>query len=209
LARVIATTTYHRFTCLSRCAYSIARTGVPILERAITIYDREAHAHGLHARTAHRQISLSSHCAECRTVQDCAVRESASRTNAPPLSGRVVWLPAWCAGNRRRGLKYSPLCHIGRSGNNNNIELGATRYFVRHAWWSSWLSCSFSATSKMAMARDDNAIGYCTPASRWRGAGVDKAKKARHHRSKHQGTSLGRTQGSQGKQWRRKIRLVR
>jgi hypothetical protein len=81
---------------------------------------------------------------QCR-VQDC-VRASTSRTNAPPLSGRVVWLPAWCAGSRRRGLKYSPLCHTGRSGNNNNIELGATRYFARHAWWSSWLSCSFSAT---------------------------------------------------------------
>ena len=82
---------------LSRCAYSFARAGVPILGRAITICDREAHAHGLHTRAAHRQMSLSSQCsvqsAEYRTG-----RAYTSRTNAPPLSGRVVWLPASMVG---------------------------------------------------------------------------------------------------------------
>ena len=34
--------------------------------RAITICDREAHAHGLHTRTAHRQMSLGSQSADCR-----------------------------------------------------------------------------------------------------------------------------------------------
>lgn len=84
LARVIATTTYHR---LSRCAYSIARAGMPILERAITIYDREAHAHGLHTRTAHRQMSLSSQCAECRV--QCA--GLCTRIHQPNQCAAVVW----------------------------------------------------------------------------------------------------------------------
>lgn len=110
LARVIATTTCHRS---SRCAHNSARAGVPILGREITICDREAHAHGLHTRTAHRQMSIKSavrrvQCAECSTGRACA-----SRTNAPPLSRRVVWLPAnmvvrWQLETR---IKVQPLCH--------------------------------------------------------------------------------------------------
>jgi hypothetical protein len=91
LARVIATTTYHR---LSRCAYSIARAGMPILERAITIYDREAHAHGLHTRTGHRQMSLSSQCAECSA--EC--RTVYAHSPAEPMRRRC--LGAWCGCQR-------------------------------------------------------------------------------------------------------------
>jgi hypothetical protein len=65
-----------------------------------------------------------------------------------------------------------------------NIELGATRYFARHAWWI--ICLSFSASSKKVMAQDDNTIGH----SRWRGAGEEEGSA---QTSKNQGTLLRRT----------------
>lgn len=58
-------------------------------------------------RFAERRVPCSA--VQCRVQSAGLDAHPTSRTNAPPLSGRVVWLPAWCAGSRRRGLKYS-LC---------------------------------------------------------------------------------------------------
>lgn len=62
-----------------------------MMGRAITIYDREAHAHGLHTHTVHRKMSLSSQCAQS-TVQcaECRVQDW-TRMRQPNQCVAVVW----------------------------------------------------------------------------------------------------------------------
>ena len=76
----------------------------------------------------------------CRTGRACTSRTNA-QCAAVLLSARGCggWLRAnmvrWQLETR---IKVQPFVPHSRSENKNNIELGATRYFSRHAWWSKW-----------------------------------------------------------------------
>jgi hypothetical protein len=52
--------------------------------------DREAHAHGLHTRAAHRQMSSSSQCAECRLQTADLDAHAPAEPMRRRFAGRVV-----------------------------------------------------------------------------------------------------------------------
>lgn len=82
---------------------------------------------------------------QVRSVQECV--QDWTRMHQPNQCVAVLlgargsggWLRAnmvrWQLETR---IKVQPFVPHSRSEKNDNIELGATRYFSRHAWWSKW-----------------------------------------------------------------------